>query len=169
MFSGRLSIRMQEHSAALDALLCLPLILLGFLFLMDAGARRGDSRAQRFVSAYCAAPPARRLAGLLLAITATVHLGLVPSHSSEPLTALLFALDGVALAVLSGLVFLYARMRAAALGLLAASLAAYALYLVLGLESPDAVGLVTKLVEVVAAALFLYQWAGTAPKEVFAR
>ena len=45
------------------------------------------------------ANPLTRAALLLMAVAAVVHLALIPAHSSEPVTAILFALDAIGLAV----------------------------------------------------------------------
>ena len=160
---------MTDHLPALVALIYLPVVLVGLLLALDLGARLRMPAARRCLDLYEAAPRTTKLAALLLAMTGTVHLGLVTTHLDQPVTATLFAVDGLFLTGFSGLVFLRGTMRAAAVGLLAASLSGYALYLLVGLESLDAVGLATKLIEVSAAGLLLTQWATLTPKDLLSR
>ena len=160
---------MVDHLPAIVALTYLPVVLVGLLLALDLGSRLRIPTARRCLDLYEGAPRTTKLAALLLAMTGAVHLALVATHVDQPVTAALFAIDGLSLTGFSGLVFLRGTMSAAAVGLLAASLSGYALYLLAGLESLDAVGVATKLIEVSAAGLLLSQWATLTPKELLLR
>ena len=144
-------------------MLYLPVVILAFLMGAGVAARRGDALAIRFVGDFETAPAPLKVAALLMMISAAVHVGLAPSHWAEqPPTAILFVLDAVALTSLS--FFLLARRRWAVLAAIAVLVAggiAYAGYVVAGLETPDAVGVLTKLVEI--GAIGLLATAATTP------
>lgn len=94
-------------------------------------------------------------AAVLLLVTAAIHLALIPHHlQTEPLTSLLFAVNGVLFVALAFRVT-WRRWRVASALLLAATILGYLVYLVAGLEGPDQVGLATKLIELLALALVL--------------
>jgi hypothetical protein len=110
----------------------------------------------RFRRGYATAPGTVRAAALLMAVSAGVHLALVPHHLDEsPLTSLLFLADAAAFAGLAVAAFTAAWWRRAAAGLLVATVLAYLLWVGAGLEGPDQVGIATKLVELVALGLAL--------------
>jgi hypothetical protein len=89
-----------------------------------------------------------RVALLLVTVSAAVHLSLVSSHLPQPATAGLFMLDGLAELAVCVLACLGTpRWRRLGAALMAANLLAYAGFVLAGLETPDGVGLVTKLVE----------------------
>jgi hypothetical protein len=105
--------------------------------------------------------PARHLvpgtvlgASVLMAMSGAIHLGLISTHRDEPITALLFLLNGVAYIVLS-LAFTWQWWRPASAALLAATLAGYLAYIAVGLDSPDQVAVATKLLELTALGLVL--------------
>jgi len=105
--------------------------------------------------------PARRrvpgtvlAASVLMAVTGAIHLGLISTHRSEPLTALLFLMNGTGYIALSFL-FTWRRWRLASASLLVATLLGYLTYIALGFDSPDQVALVTKLLELTALGLVL--------------
>ena len=139
----------------MEALLYLPVVVLAFLMWADAAAGRDDALAIRFMADFEKTPAPLKVAALLMTVSAAVHLGLAPAHWAEqPPTAILFVLDAVALTALS--FFLLARRRwavLAAIAVLIAGVIAYAGYVVAGLETADAVGVVTKLVEIGAIGL----------------
>jgi hypothetical protein len=96
-----------------------------------------------------------RAASVLMAVTAGVHLALIPHHlAHEPLTSVLFLLNGVAFIALA-VSFTWRHWRLASAGLLIATVIGYLLYVGIGLEGPDQVGIVTKLIEVTALGLAL--------------
>jgi hypothetical protein len=138
-----------------EALLYLPVVVLSFLMWAGAAAGRGDALAIRFVADFEKAPAPLKVAALLMMVSAAVHLGLAPAHWAEqPPTALFFVLDAVALTSLSFLLLARRRWAVfAAIGVLIAGVIAYGGYLVAGLETLDAIGIITKLVELGAIGL----------------
>lgn len=145
-----------EHGAALSALLYLPVGLLGAIAVLQAAARAGSTPARRLLTGLVRLPGRQQLALLLMALSATVHAALVPSHASEqPVTAVLFVADAVALGAICLAGFLVRGWRAAAGLVLLCNLGAYAVYLLAGWETPDAVGIGTKLAEALALGLIL--------------
>jgi hypothetical protein len=105
--------------------------------------------------------PARRLvpgtvlgAAVLMAVSGAVHLALISAHPHEPITALLFLANGIGFLVLS-FVFTWRWWRLVSTTLLVSTLLGYLVYIAFGLESPDQVGLATKLLELMALGLVL--------------
>lgn len=148
-----------EHSGAITALLYLPiLIVAGAMALDHAATRLGNPSARWLLEGIRNASAARRGAALLMIVSATVHLALVPDHWSEqPVTAVLFVLDGAALALVAA-ALLYIRrpaIAAVASGLLATGIVVYGGYLLTGLETADPVGVITKIAELAAVGLLL--------------
>jgi hypothetical protein len=147
-----------EHAIALVALLYLPVAVTGLLLALEAGARAGFPQAVRLRNAYLTSRPTVRMAAFGMAVSATIHLSLAPSHWSEDhVRAVLFALDGVALGavVIWAVVLRFPGWRAAASALLGIEILAYAGYVVAGVEQLDAVGIATKLLEVSVIGLVL--------------
>jgi hypothetical protein len=93
-------------------------------------------------------------ASVLLMMAGAIHLGLISSHINEPLTALLFLMNGTGYIVIS-LAFTWRWWRPAAVSLLVATLLGYLVYIALGFDSPDQVALATKLLELIALGLVL--------------
>jgi hypothetical protein len=146
----------REHAAALAALPYVPVVVLTLLLTLELGARAGFSPALWLRRAFLATPPAIQLAALGMIISAAVHLALVPSHlSEEPMLGVLFALDGAALLIAAflSLTRLLPGWRPAAVTLLFAGVLAYIGYVAAGAETADAVGVATKLVELITAGL----------------
>ena len=105
--------------------------------------------------------PARRVlpgtaqaAAVLMAVCGAVHLGLVPSHLGEPITALLFVFNGVAYLGLS-VAFTWRYWRLASFSLLTATILGYLGFIAFGFDTPDQVAVSTKLVELTALGLLL--------------
>lgn len=148
---------MTEHAGVVAPLLYLPVAIAAGALAVELAARAGSAGARRLRSMLLAAPPAAALAALLMAVSAVVHLAIVPAHTDEPVTAVLFVLDGAALAVMAVAVMLVRRpmVARASTALLAAGGAAYAIYLLAGIETADAVGLITKVVELAAIGLLI--------------
>jgi hypothetical protein len=147
-----------EHAIALVALLYLPVAVTGLLLALEAGASAGFPQAVRLRNAYLSSPPTVRMAAFGMAVSATVHLALAPSHWAEDhVRAVLFTLDGVALAAVAvwALTLRFPGWRAAAAALLGTGILAYAGYVVAGVEQLDAVGVATKLVEASVICLVL--------------
>jgi hypothetical protein len=150
-----------EHAAALVALLYLPVIVTALLLAIDLGARWRIPIAVRLLGGYLAALPLERLALLGIAMTATIHLALVPGHVSEnPTLAALFTLDGMALlaVIIWALGLPIPGWRSAGLVVLALGVVAYFVYLAAGVERPDAIGIATKFLELATMALLLVGW-----------
>jgi len=105
--------------------------------------------------------PARRTvpgtvlgASVLLAMSGATHLALISTHVTEPLTAWLFLANGAGYIALS-LAFTWRWWRLASASLLIATLLGYVVWIAIGLDSPDQVALVTKLLELTALGLVL--------------
>lgn len=151
---------MGDHGAALVALLYLPVVVTGLLLALEAGGRAHVPAADSLRRALVESPRTVRMAVLGMAISATVHLALAPSHWDEDrVRAALFALDGAALIVVAAASLVRPVWRAAAVALSGVGIVAYAGYVAAGAEPLDSVGLATKAVEVAVIFLVL---AGTA-------
>jgi hypothetical protein len=136
-----------DHAVALMGVLFLPVAVIPVLLALQMLAVRTPVAAMLW-SRIGDAGPMTRLASLLLLATADIHLTLVPVHLVEqPVTGVLFLLDGIALTAVALSAFATPRWRAAAVVLLIANILAYAVYLGAGWEGADIVGVGTKLVE----------------------
>ncbi len=93
-------------------------------------------------------------ASVLLAVCGAIHLGLIATHLREPVTAVLFLLNGTGYIVLSQL-YTWRWWRVASAALLTATLIGYLVFIVLGFDTPDQVALATKLLELTALGLVL--------------
>jgi hypothetical protein len=147
-----------DHAVAMVALLYLPIVISGLLLTLEAGTRAGVPAAMRLRRAFIDSSRTVRMAAFGMSISATIHLALASSHWAEDhVRAILFALDGIALTTvaISSLLFRTSAWRAAALALLSADVVAYIGYVVAGVEQFDAVGIATKLVELVVIGLVL--------------
>jgi hypothetical protein len=98
-------------------------------------------------------------ASVLMAVAGAIHLGLISTHRNEPLTALLFLMNGTGYVVLS-FAFTWRWWRVASASLLVATLVGYLAYIAIGFDSPDQVALATKLIELTALGLVLVPVAG---------
>ncbi|MDQ6899704.1 MAG: hypothetical protein M3072_09370 [Candidatus Dormibacteraeota bacterium] len=141
---------MGEHGAALVALPWLAVALFSFLAAVSYGAERGEPLCQDLLRGLNRLRAWRKLALLLALTSATIHLALIPAHGGEPVTAVLFMLNGLALMAVSLWALLRSGWRPALGLLLVTSLAAYSYHLAAGLETVDAVGVATKAMEVLA-------------------
>jgi hypothetical protein len=117
--------------------------------------------------------PARHLvpgtvlaASVLMAMSGAIHLGLISTHREEPITALLFLLNGAAYILLS-VAFTWRWWRRASAALLAATLLGYLGYIALGFDSPDQVAVATKLLELTALGLVLVPVRGELPRRTW--
>lgn len=99
-------------------------------------------------------PGTARAAAVLMAIAGSIHLGLIPSHLEEPITAGLFLMNGIAYIGLSA-AFTWRWWRLASSALLTATVLGYLVFIALGFDTPDQVALATKLVELTALGLVL--------------
>jgi hypothetical protein len=93
-------------------------------------------------------------ASVLLAMAGAIHLALISTHRQEPLTMLLFLVNGSGYIALS-LAFTWRWWRLASASLLVATLLGYVVWIAIGLDSPDQVALATKLLELTALGLVL--------------
>ena len=110
----------------------------------------------RGLNGYRQAPPLVRTAAVLLLISGFAHLGLVPAHlTGEPVTAGLFAIDGVGLVGFAFAAFTTTWWRRPAALWLLGNLGAYVVWQIAGWEKPDQVGIACKLIELVALGLVL--------------
>jgi hypothetical protein len=144
-----------DHAIALMGVLFLPVAVIPVLLALQLLA--GRSRVAGVLwSRIEAVGPMTRLGSLLLLATADIHLTLVPVHLVEqPITGVLFLIDGIALTAVALAAFATPRWRAPAITLLVANVLAYALYLVAGWEGADIVGVATKLVELAGIVVVL--------------
>ena len=144
-----------DHAIALMGVLFLPVAVIPVLLALQILAVRFPVAGMLW-SRIDGAEPMTRLASLLLLATADIHLTLVPVHLVEqPITGVLFLLDGIALTAVALAAFATPRWRAAAVVLLIANILAYGLYLGAGWESADIVGVGTKLVELAGVLVVL--------------
>jgi hypothetical protein len=96
-----------------------------------------------------------QMAAVLMAVSGAVHLGLIGHHlRTQPVTSLLFLGDGLAFIGLAG-AFTWRWWRLASAYLLVATILGYLVYVALGFEGPDQVGLATKLIEITALGMLL--------------
>ncbi len=143
-----------DHAPGLIAGLAMLPIALGFLWLR---------RARRRV------PGTVQCAAVLMAVAGAIHLGLVPSHLEEPVTAALFVLNGFSYLALS-FFFTWRWWRIASFALILATLLGYLGYIALGFDSPDQVALTTKVIELTALGLVVVPVRGrAAPRDPAAR
>ena len=102
-----------------------------------------------------AATGTTQAAAVLMAVSGAVHLGLIGHHlQTQPLTSGLFLLNGLLFIALS-MNIRWRHWRLASALLLVATIVGYLLYVGIGFEGPDQVGLATKLVELTALGLVL--------------
>jgi hypothetical protein len=93
-------------------------------------------------------------ASVLLAMSGAIHLALISTHVTEPLTSWLFLANGTGYIALS-FAFTWRWWRLAAASMLVATLLGYLVWIAIGLDSPDQVALATKLLELTALGLVL--------------
>ena len=93
-------------------------------------------------------------ASVLMAMAGAIHLALISTHRTEPLTEWLFLANGTGYIALS-LAFTWRFWRLASASLLIATLIGYLIWIAIGLDSPDQVALATKLIELTALGLVL--------------
>ncbi|MFI5283999.1 MAG: hypothetical protein ACHQ0J_12860 [Candidatus Dormibacterales bacterium] len=93
-------------------------------------------------------------ASVLLAVSGAVHLGLIATHLREPVTGVLFLMNGTGYIVLSQ-AYTWRWWRLASAALITATLLGYLIYIAFGFDTPDQVALATKLLELTALGLVL--------------
>ena len=142
-----------DHASALTAAIVLLVFLCAFLRLIRFLAGRSVAWAVRLADAYDATPSITRLAATLMWLSGAIHLALVPGH--DGITGILFVIDGVGFIGLGIAAFITAWWSRAATVWLAATIAAYIVWVVAGWETPDQVGIACKLIELVALGMVL--------------
>jgi hypothetical protein len=142
-----------DHAGGLSAALIT--LAFGFVFVLGLKflAGRRIAWAMRMTQAYDAAPSMTKLAAILMLLSGGIHLALVPGH--EGITGLLFVIDGLGFVGLAIAAFLTAWWRRPAVLWLAATIAAYIVWVVAGWETPDQIGIACKLIELVALGLLM--------------
>ena len=144
-----------DHTIALMGLLFLPMAVIPVLFTLQRLAARSDRAAGMWLR-MASASAATHIGSLLLLASADIHLTLVPVHLVEqPITGVLFLIDGIALVAAAIAAFVTPHWRVPALALLVANVLVYALYLVAGWEGADVIGVGTKLLEVAGVVAIL--------------
>jgi hypothetical protein len=98
-------------------------------------------------------------ASVMMAVSGGVHLGLVWTHRSETITAVLFVMNGTSYLILSQL-YTWRWWRPASVVLITTTLLGYLAYIVLDFDTPDQVAVATKLLELTALGLVLIPTAG---------
>jgi hypothetical protein len=110
--------------------------------------------ALRLMPARRTVPGTVQAAAVLMAMAGAIHLGLISSHLEEPITAVLFLMNGIGYVALSA-AFTWRWWRLASSALLTATVLGYLIYIALGFDTPDQVALATKLLELTALGLVL--------------
>ncbi len=145
-----------EHVPALVVPLVLPLAIWLFLKLARHVAAGSNGLTRRFMDGYDASSSTTRVAAVLMLLTATIHLALVPTHAQDdPQLAKLFAINGALFIAAAIAVFTWRWWRPFAAALLVLTILAYVSYIAKGREDADQIGLATKLIEVLALGLVL--------------
>ena len=142
------------HAPALTAAILLVAFCWLFLQVLRMLARRQLLHsAVLFVTAFDAASPTTKLAAALMLSSGAIHLALVPGHPG--ITGVLFVVDGLGFIVLGIAAFTASWWRRPAALWLIATIGAYVLWLIAGWETPDQIGIVCKLIELVALGLVM--------------
>src|SRR5207245_6847738 len=114
------------------------IVLLLFLWVFFVGlrlvARRGASWATRAVDAFDRTSALTKLAAVLMLLSGTIHLALIPGH--EGITGILFVIDGLGFIGLGLAVFITSWWRRPALVCLTTTIASYRALLRAGRASP---------------------------------
>lgn len=160
--SGILNVS-SEHLPGLIALIVFPL----FAWLAVSGIQAGSNRGNKVLAGLnrrlVATSFAARVALVAMVVGAVVHAAIVPSHWGDSRAlAILFVADAAGFVAAAVWLLREGRFwRIGALAMLAGTVGGYVLYLLLGWEPADAVGLLTTGIEL-AAALVLVLPAGAA-------
>ena len=145
-----------DHRPALIAALLVPAAIWLFLRAANTAATHGFRPAANFLRGYAAASLVTRVTAVLLVLTGFIHLGLVPGHAGEaPALARLFAINGLLFLAAAISCFTVSRWRLPVAALLVLTVLAYINAIGKGQESPDQLGIVTKLIELAALGLVL--------------
>jgi hypothetical protein len=140
-----------EHSAAIGAAIFLVVTLWLVLRAFSALAHRRVTWTVTLVETYRATSAATKLAGVLMLVSGVIHLALIPSH--EGITGVLFVVNGIGFLVLGVAAFFTTWWRRPAILWLLATILAYVLWIIVGWETPDQIGIACKLIELVALGL----------------
>lgn len=101
------------------------------------------------------APATVQMAAVLMAVSGGIHVALIPHHlETDPLTSVLFGFNALAFFVLAAAVR-WRWWRAGSALLVVATVLGYLFYIATRREGPDQVGLVTKLIELIALGMIL--------------
>ena len=124
-------------------------LLGGLIALPIAVHAIGRSRSHR------EAPATVQIAAVLMAVSGGVHIALIPHHlQTDPLTSVLFLFNGLAFFALAAAVR-WRWWRVGSALLIVLTVLGYLFYIATRRESPDQVGIVTKLVELTALGMIL--------------
>src|ERR1700730_3020918 len=119
----------------------------------------------RFRSSRHSVPGTVQAASVLMTVAGAIHLGLVPSHLGERITAALFVMNGIAYIALAQ-AFTWRLWRVASSALLLMTVFGYLCFLARGFDPPDQVALATKLLELITLGLVLVPVRGeTRPRD----
>jgi len=146
-----------EHWPGLVALIVFPLVAWLAVAAVRAGSSRGSKPAVTLQRRIDAISSAGRLALLAMLVGAAVHAAMVPTHwgDSRPM-AILFVADTVGFLVASAWLFMgRPHWRLGALAMLGGTVVGYALYLLMGWETADPVGMLTTGIELAAALILV--------------
>src|SRR5690242_3403690 len=100
-------------------------------------------------------PATVQIAAVLMAVSGAVHLALIPHHvENSPVTSVLFFFNGLAFLGLAAFVS-WRWWRIASALLIVLTVLGYVAYIGARLETPDQVGIATKLVELTALGMIL--------------
>lgn len=113
------------------------------------------NRSARFRQAWAARDPLTRVVAILLLVAGAIHLALVPGHTGYPVQQTLFLVNAAAFGACFAAIFMVRWWRWPAALLLLATIVAYLVYVGSGKEELDEVGMISKLVELVALGLVL--------------
>jgi hypothetical protein len=146
-----------EHFPGLVVLvLVMPVLWVG-LSAFRALARQGWPRTVRILDRYDGLAFTAKAVLFASVVGALVHAAIVPTHwGDERVTAMLFIVDVVGFALSFWWTFTgRPQWRLVSVAMLGGTAATYALYIVLGWETMDLVGLVTTTIELAAALVVL--------------
>ena len=101
------------------------------------------------------APTTVQIAAVLMAVSGGIHLALIPHHlNTDPLTSVLFLFNGAAFFALAAAVS-WRWWRVGSGLLIVVTVLGYLFYIAMRRESPDQVGIITKVIELVALGMIL--------------
>lgn len=142
------------HAPALAAaVLTIAFVGLFVLALRETARRHLFVTAADLMAAFERVPPIAKLAALLMLASGAIHLALVPGHAG--ITGVLFIIDGLGFIALGVAPYLVSWWRRPAILWLLATIVAYIVWVIVGWERPDQVGIACKLIELVALGLVL--------------